>query len=652
MCKQFMVMPLEQILEALRLGEDKDWEFKSAKGGLPGSMWETYSAMANTDGGTIVLGVKQTQDGTFELQGLEAPSKIESDFWSTINNRGHVSANLLTNNDVRIAEVDGRFLLIVEVPRASRRQRPVYIGQNPLLGTYRRFNEGDYRCSDDEVRRMLSDQSEETTDARILPRFGLSDLDKESVHQYRNRFSARNPNHAWLNEDTQGFLRKLGGWGKNRETDEEGLTIAGLLMFGNEDALSELSLGIRYHVDYRERVSNSIGDRWDDRLTIDGTWTPNLFQFFQRVYSKLTDGLKVPFSYREPSQQNGLFSDPLRSGMSPAHESIQEALVNALIHADYRGQGGVVVDRFPDRFELSNPGNILVSMEQLRLGAISECRNPYLQRMFQMMGAGDKAGSGIDKIRQGWALQKWRWPLIQEQLKPDRVRLILPMVSIFPEGSLERLRSILGSDFDGLGGDQVQALVTADVEGSVSNLRLQQFLPTHTADIGKMLSSLVGTGLLVKDGYGRWASYRLNPGRFLSSDDFISDELPDAELNLNSSSPNIDLSSPNINASSPNIDASSPNIDPVIQDVELLAVAAPSREKSRLKPEETEGLILALCHGRFLTYQQIGSLLGRVPRATRDRFLTQMVADGRLRARFPNDMTHPQQAYTASEMGN
>ena len=79
-------MNASDILTSVNAGEDKDWEFKSAKGGMPGSLWETYSAMANTDGGVIVLGVKEN-DGDFEVQGLDDPPKMEKDFWTTINNR-------------------------------------------------------------------------------------------------------------------------------------------------------------------------------------------------------------------------------------------------------------------------------------------------------------------------------------------------------------------------------------------------------------------------------------------------------------------------------------------------------------------------------------------------------------------------------------
>ncbi len=620
-------MDISDILDATATGETSDWEFKSARGGLPGSLWETYSAMANTDGGTLILGVRD--DG--QISGLSDPTRMQSDFWSLLNNRGRVSLNLLRNSDVRVVPLAGESVLVVEIPRATRRQRPVYLNQNPLTGTYRRNHEGDYHCTPDEVGRMLADQAEEPADSLIVEGFGLDDLDETSIQQYSNRFSAREPQHPWLSEDIPGLLQKLGGWRRDRTTGKEGLTIAGLVMFGKDEAIRDPAALPQYHLDYREKLSADPEVRWTDRLTIDGKWVGNLFQFYQKVIRHLTEDLKIPFHL-----QPNLF----RKDDTIVHEAIREALVNALIHADYRGQGGIVIEKYPHRIELSNPGTLLVSLEQMIRGGVSECRNKSLQLMFQQIGGGEKAGSGIDKIRQGWASQQWRWPLIQSHVQPDRVNLILPMISLLPKASLERLRATLGSRFQDLRSDQVQALVTAEVEGSVTNPRLQQFSTAHATDITKVLGELVEAELLVRDGYGRWASYRLNSEVF--------PELPNPP-HKNKNPPHKNENPPHKNENPPHKNENPPhkegNEDE--QERELLAIAAPSREQERLNPEITENIILQLCARRFLSYQEIGTLLCRDAKATRDRFLSKMVADGRLRLKH-SEPAHPQQAYTAA----
>ena len=49
---------IEKIESLMADCESAEVEFKSARGGFPGSLWETYSAFANTQGGRSLLSTK------------------------------------------------------------------------------------------------------------------------------------------------------------------------------------------------------------------------------------------------------------------------------------------------------------------------------------------------------------------------------------------------------------------------------------------------------------------------------------------------------------------------------------------------------------------------------------------------------------------
>jgi ATP-dependent DNA helicase RecG len=616
-------MTEHELLAALSIGEEKDWEFKSAKGGLPESLWATYSAMANTDGGRIVVGVENTG----VVGGLDDPAKMKKAFWDTINNRGKVNRNLLHDEDAAVVTVADKQVLVIQVPRANRRERPVFVGQNPLTGTYRRNYEGDYHCTPDEVGRMLADQAEEPADSRILEHFGLDDLDKDTVQQYRQRFSARSPEHPWLAESSAGLLEKLGGWRRDRATGVAGLTVAGLLMFGKDEAIHAPEAMPQFNLDYRERLSDDPEVRWTDRLTIDGMWVGNLFQFYQRVIQRLTADLKIPFQL-EPN----LF----RKDDTIVHEAIREALVNSIIHADYRGQGGIVVEKLRDGMRLSNPGTLLVSFEQLLRGGLSECRNKSLQTMFLMIGGGERAGSGIDKIRQGWKSQHWRLPKIEESLEPDRVSVLLPMCSLLPEEAVERLRKRFGGKVDRLAPLELQALVTAEIEGAVSNARMREVCDEHPAEITRLLQGLAGRRLLEQVGQKRGAYYRL-PGDGGRKDARLLHKPPDSSHKEDSLHKAGEGSAHSLESL------------PEQELTALRVIASPSFHGQRLAPTETRKIIVQLCKGRYLTAAALAELMGRSANGLRARFLTPMVEEGVLVRKYPAEPNRPDQAYMAGQ---
>ena len=89
--------------------------------------------------------------------------------------------------NIKSFTVGDDLVIVISVPKARRDERPVYINNDMLKGTYKRNGEGDYHCSPSEVKAMLRDAAEETMDTKVLEEMNLSVIDTETLHSYRNR---------------------------------------------------------------------------------------------------------------------------------------------------------------------------------------------------------------------------------------------------------------------------------------------------------------------------------------------------------------------------------------------------------------------------------------------------------------------------------
>jgi ATP-dependent DNA helicase RecG len=255
---------LETLIETTDV-ECKAAQGKDGAGELPESLWESYSAMANTAGGEIFLGIEETKDHRFICRIIKNTQKVEKAFWDGVRSRKKVSADIMSADEVEVLELECR--------------------------------------------------------AIVLEHFGLGDLDMDSVNAYRNRFSAAKPDSPWFDLPIEDFLTQIGALGKDRQTGREGLRIAGLLMFGKYSAIKEQFP--YYMVDYQERPEPKTELRWIDRVVPDDTWSGNLYDFYQKVIRKLTADLKIPFRLEDA---NRIDDTPIHQAL---REALTNTLIHA-----------------------------------------------------------------------------------------------------------------------------------------------------------------------------------------------------------------------------------------------------------------------------------------------------------------------------------
>ncbi len=472
--------------------ENNRIEAKKALGGLPHSIWETYSAFANTLGGLILLGVEEHKDKSLHAVDLPDPERLVREFWELVNDPQKASANVLLERDVRIEDVGGNHIIVIAVPRAQRWERPVYVDGDPR-NAYRRSGEGDYKCSSEELHAMNRDASAKTQDMRVLSEMDMSVFNTGSLRAFRQQMRISRPEHMWDKLDDEAFLVELGaaalGQGGKMHP-----TAAGLLMFGKgRDILREYP---QYRLEYREE-SDDPARPADCICSSSGGWSGNVFDFYSLVEDKLCLNL-APASERDGAH---------RAGNSPVYKALREALANCLVHADYYGRGGLVIIKRRGEITLTNPGAFRIALSTARSGGLSDPRNGSMLKMFSMIDIGERSGSGIPNILHVWREQGWPEPMIAQQMNPDRTTLSLRLSPSRKEAPAIKSGDKISLAIESAKRQMMIEYLTDHPAAKASEIAAYVGLkPSRVKDL---LAELIDENLIVAEGENRNWTYRL-----------------------------------------------------------------------------------------------------------------------------------------------
>lgn len=310
---------------------------------------------------------------------------------------------------------------------------------------------------------------------------------------------------------------------------------------------------------------------------------------------------------------------------SPLHIAIREAFVNCLIHSDYTIDSNIIVLNEGTRYVFSNPGSLLVTIDQYRCGGESVCRNKSLQLMFMMIGASEKAGSGADKIWAGWKSSNYRNPFIE--LRDNKVVLELPFVSMLSTEVINKLKDIFGPEIIDISHNKLLVLAACAGSEQVSNASLQKVLDLHPSDITALLKEMVEEKLLSASGLGKGTKYELYKKSNGTSD--ISANVTSPDIYADTLFPlTEDHSEGNGTSDIPSFVTSS---------------------KTNIRTDKLYEAILEFCSEEFKSLVEISEGVGRSVRHLKRGPVPVLLQSGKLVRKYPDVPNHPNQQYKTVE---
>ena len=479
--------PLVQAIERLRAqhNDDADYEAKSCAMTLSKSVWESVSAFANTDGGTLLLGVDENKNFTVPPQ-FDADKTINQ-FVDGMGDGSKDGAKVVSPPPYSIHRdtLDGAQMVSVQVHENDAAHKPCYVKSKSVsTGSYKRQDDKDILLSPTELFEMQNVYKPSEADRAPITDADRGDLDDTTVvaiiDAHRDTKALRGAHSEMQQLERLNILDKKGH-----------VRLAGVLIAGAypQQFFPRLYVDVAVHPGINKSQDGEV--RLLDRVQCDG-----------RLQEMVDDAVKAVL--RNLRTYSLIEGTGRRDVPEIPTTVLREAIANAVVHREYDAlfrNDPVNIDIYSNRVEISSPGGLWggKTLQNLANG-VSRCRNATLMQLLQKtpLIRGDNDGSAVEGQGSGIQFMINRMKelsLAQPDFQPtfDRFRVILYRGGAELAMNQQWVRSHVGHD---LPGRESSVLHTVRAFGRASVHDIRDRLGYDSDDIRAMLATLVEAGLI------------------------------------------------------------------------------------------------------------------------------------------------------------
>lgn len=426
-------------------------EIVELKSQVVGDLCKEIIAFANTNGGTLYIGIED--DGA--IVGVADADKVTLQINNMVRDSIKPDVTMFVRYETQ--NLDGKQIIAVTVQKGT--SRPYYLSSKGLKpgGVYVRNGTASDPATDTAIRKMIKETDGDCfEDVRSLEQ-------NLTFHAADTQFTKQSVPFDDTKMQTLGFISPDGIYSN----------MAFLLS-------DQCSSAIKAATFAGKDKSN-----FQDRREFSGS----LFQQMEEMYAYLDMRNQTKATF------DGLYRIDIRDY---PEEALREALLNSIVHRDYSFSASTLISVYEDRIEFVSVGGLPdgIALEDIMLG-LSVCRNPKLAAVFYRLKLIEAYGTGMPKIMKAYDGYSCK-PQIEVTGNAFKITL--------PNRNFEAKEAAVTTELPKKNEDTILSFIASNEQ--ITRSDVERILHISQATANRLLKHMIREGLIYQESSGRNTRYK------------------------------------------------------------------------------------------------------------------------------------------------